>query len=393
MSDLETYYRPINRIKILIVGDCNVGKTSMLTQYIQSSKRSLPSTHFSTNKYEPTIEGNIYKTRFLVNCKENILSIASVNGNNEEEIFIKTREHYYLLEKKVDVVLICFSLIDLTSYTNVTLKWLPEIKKYFKEASILLVGTKSDIKIDLKAKRFHDKFIHETSLFTNVDENFMNDSHLQAIEAIDKSSTKSSVFTFIPTPPLNISLNEQKNAYNEAKTSTNPPNSPLLAPPIKPLRSIIKQNNFNNRCLVSSLFNLHVNFNVSKEESVFDDEITVIERHDCLKLKTSIDALKYFECSSKDILSITTALNYAIIVGANLSLKRQKLLDDSIQSVDSFNKIKDDSFASFDYRQESSFISDGSMLRTLRNYYTKLNIIKRNSCSLNVEHCAKYESS
>jgi small GTP-binding protein len=46
---------------------------------------------------------------------------------------------------KCDVVLICFALNNQESLKNVSERWLPEVREYAPKASIVLVGTKSDL--------------------------------------------------------------------------------------------------------------------------------------------------------------------------------------------------------------------------------------------------------
>lgn len=52
-----------------------------------------------------------------------------------------------------DVFLICFSVVDPTSYANVQSKWAPEIKRHCPKAPIILVGNKLDAREDEKFLR------------------------------------------------------------------------------------------------------------------------------------------------------------------------------------------------------------------------------------------------
>ncbi|KAJ7853356.1 P-loop containing nucleoside triphosphate hydrolase protein [Mycena olivaceomarginata] len=49
---------------------------------------------------------------------------------------------------QTDVFLICFSLISPPSYENVKTKWCPEILHHMPSASVVLVGTKLDLRED-----------------------------------------------------------------------------------------------------------------------------------------------------------------------------------------------------------------------------------------------------
>mgnify|MGYP001227947970 CR=1 FL=1 len=45
-----------------------------------------------------------------------------------------------------DVIIICFSIIDESSYMNVKEKWYPEVKDQCPKVPIILVGTKLDLR-------------------------------------------------------------------------------------------------------------------------------------------------------------------------------------------------------------------------------------------------------
>uniref|UniRef100_A0A4W6CNB0 Ras homolog family member G n=1 Tax=Lates calcarifer TaxID=8187 RepID=A0A4W6CNB0_LATCA len=49
---------------------------------------------------------------------------------------------------QANVIIICFSIADPTSYENVKRKWLREIKHHCPNVPILLLGTKSDLRDD-----------------------------------------------------------------------------------------------------------------------------------------------------------------------------------------------------------------------------------------------------
>lgn len=45
-----------------------------------------------------------------------------------------------------DVFIVCFSVVSPTSFSNVSSKWIPEIREFNPKAPIVLVGTHSDLK-------------------------------------------------------------------------------------------------------------------------------------------------------------------------------------------------------------------------------------------------------
>ncbi|KXJ30052.1 Rho-related GTP-binding protein RhoV [Exaiptasia diaphana] len=49
-----------------------------------------------------------------------------------------------------DVFIVCFSVVSPTSFSNVSTKWIPEIREFNPKAPIILVGTHSDLKNCMK---------------------------------------------------------------------------------------------------------------------------------------------------------------------------------------------------------------------------------------------------
>lgn len=49
-----------------------------------------------------------------------------------------------------DVFLLCFSVINPTSFRNISERWIPEIRQYAPEAPFILIGTESDLRTSIK---------------------------------------------------------------------------------------------------------------------------------------------------------------------------------------------------------------------------------------------------
>jgi len=52
-----------------------------------------------------------------------------------------------------DIFILCFSIVSPTSFHNVTDKWMPEIHAAGLKAPVVLVGTQSDLRTDVKVCR------------------------------------------------------------------------------------------------------------------------------------------------------------------------------------------------------------------------------------------------
>ena len=117
-------------LKIVVVGDGGVGKTSLLITYTEN--------RFPLD-YVPTIFDN-FTTSVIHN--EVKLEVTLVDTAGKEE-YSRLRSLSY---PETNLFLCCFSVASETSFSNIKTKWFPETKHYEPNASFLLVGTKSDLR-------------------------------------------------------------------------------------------------------------------------------------------------------------------------------------------------------------------------------------------------------
>lgn len=117
-------------MKIVVVGDGGCGKTCLLVSYAQQKFPEI---------YVPTVFEN-YVTN--VSCPDGkVIELALWDTAGQEE-YDRLRPLSY---PDVDVLLVCFSLDNLTSLQNVKDTWFPEVSHFCPGIPILLVGTKSDL--------------------------------------------------------------------------------------------------------------------------------------------------------------------------------------------------------------------------------------------------------
>jgi Ras-related C3 botulinum toxin substrate 1 len=119
-----------SRIKLVVVGDGAVGKTSMLISY---AKGSFPET------YVPTVFENYTAT---INYKEKKILLHLWDTAGQED-YDRLRPLSY---PGSDIVLLCFSLVTEASYNSIKEKWYPEVDHYVKDVPTILVGTKVDLR-------------------------------------------------------------------------------------------------------------------------------------------------------------------------------------------------------------------------------------------------------
>jgi small GTP-binding protein len=122
----------VRTVKVVVVGDGNVGKTCLLWSYVR---------HEIPPSYVPTVFDNHL---LHLQYKNSAVNLQLWDTTSQEELDSIRALSY----SKTDVFLICFSLADPDSLANVQSKWLPEIKRHVKDPCVIVIGTKKDLRAD-----------------------------------------------------------------------------------------------------------------------------------------------------------------------------------------------------------------------------------------------------
>eukprot|EP01084_Bolivina_argentea_P135763 239169_1 len=126
------------QIKLVVVGDGAIGKTCLLIGYEKDE--------FPTD-YIPTVFENVtLEKEMMINGQTSLISLDLWDTAGQEE-FDRLR---HLAYRETDIYLLCFSVVEDSSFMNLQSRWLPEVQHHSPDALIVLIGLKCDLRNDEK---------------------------------------------------------------------------------------------------------------------------------------------------------------------------------------------------------------------------------------------------
>ena len=120
----------MKNLKCIVVGDRGVGKTCLLISY---TSNRFP------DEYVPTLFADY---SMMVKVKEDTVDLMLCDTEGEYEKI--TAQKF----AKTDIILACFSLVNLASFDSIKSNCIPQIRLNFPHTKYLLVGTKLDLRDD-----------------------------------------------------------------------------------------------------------------------------------------------------------------------------------------------------------------------------------------------------
>ncbi|XP_015200856.1 rho-related GTP-binding protein RhoH [Lepisosteus oculatus] len=118
----------MNSIKCVLVGDTAVGKTALLVRF---TSETFP------DCYTPTVYENTGVEVFMDGIQIS-LGLWDTAGS---DTFKNIRPMSY---QQADVILLCYSVSNHTSFVNVRHKWISEVRENLPRTPVLVVATQTD---------------------------------------------------------------------------------------------------------------------------------------------------------------------------------------------------------------------------------------------------------
>ena len=156
-------------LRVVLVGDSEVGKTSII--------------NFLRKNYALQNESTVFNTysHFLfdeVNKKNYNLEIIDTSGLKD---YVKVRKPAY---QNSNLIIICFAIDNLESFTSINDFWIPELNEYIPNTKRILIGLKNDI-------RYNQTIYDPKNIISHCDaQKFANNLNIPYFEfgKIDKNS-------------------------------------------------------------------------------------------------------------------------------------------------------------------------------------------------------------
>ncbi|ORX87793.1 P-loop containing nucleoside triphosphate hydrolase protein [Anaeromyces robustus] len=121
-------------IKLVVIGSCRSGKTSLVTRFMEDSFYS---------EYKQTLGVEISNKYIGEGQNKRTLEICCCGGHERYKCLL---DQFY---RDIDGAIVCFDMLSRSSFQD-SVFWYNEIKRVSPDAYIILVGTKNDDSDNIK---------------------------------------------------------------------------------------------------------------------------------------------------------------------------------------------------------------------------------------------------
>jgi len=216
---MENATEDIKEIKLLLLGESNVGKTSIFNKYIYNRNATLSASSIGVD----------FETK-IINYKNKKYKIRLFDTAGQERFHSITIGYYHL----GDGFLIVFDLTNEHSLNKIK-DWIESLNDKVKDSKFIIIGNKCDLKdklipeniIENQLKDYieNKKIFYKTSVLKNININKIFEIMIEYIEnpesILVESEKKEEVKKVIEKDEKEseeiISLSKKKNKYNKNK--------------------------------------------------------------------------------------------------------------------------------------------------------------------------------
>merc|ERR550525_1601532 len=121
-----------DKVKIAVIGDEGVGKTCLLMSFRPNNSSLVPS----------VFEGIMVEKDLSIHSKTTLMQLNLCDTQSTGD-YLSLRIKSY---RNCDIIFVCFDIGDVHTLQSVTDHWLPEVAQYARNALLVLIGLKSDIR-------------------------------------------------------------------------------------------------------------------------------------------------------------------------------------------------------------------------------------------------------
>jgi small GTP-binding protein len=130
-------------LKVKVVGDSNVGKTSLLSRIYCENSSSEDANQLVSATIPPVLDS--YLINMIIDHENYVVTFwdTCTMRSSDEFDLSKVRPLEY---KETDVFLACFDISSPNSFQNISTVWAPELKHYMPGTPMIVVGNKMDLR-------------------------------------------------------------------------------------------------------------------------------------------------------------------------------------------------------------------------------------------------------